>query len=104
VRSGRALQWTPKRPKGPWRRKGLVAQPRTASQIGPVLQVASAGEPFRTLLSGFEPHGRRGHLAVQGLPRARRRRHHQPISEPNAFPRIPQGDIITVDWGVLSDC
>jgi hypothetical protein len=27
-----------------------------------------------------------------------------PPADQQPFPRLPQGDIISVDWGMLSDC
>jgi hypothetical protein len=52
---------------------------------------------FRTVFSGLEPHG---HVGRQNGPRAHEgrgtRRHRWPISEPMPFPRVPQGDTISV--------
>jgi hypothetical protein len=47
--------------------------------------------PFRTLLSGLEPHGPPGSPASRGVPRARHRRHHRPISGADALPTPPAG-------------
>jgi hypothetical protein len=57
-------------------------------------------------LSWLEPHGRLGRQPVHGLPRVRHLRHHRSV-DPMPFPRIPQGDIVSVmsrRLGVLNDC
>jgi hypothetical protein len=47
---------------------------------------------FRTLLSGFEPHGRRGRPDCPWAPEGQgNRRHHRPISEANALLMAPAG-------------
>jgi hypothetical protein len=77
---------------------GLVAQPRTASQIGPVWHVADAGGPSELYRAVLKPQGRLGRkTVVQGLPRAKHCSTTTGRSaNPMPFPRIPQGDTISV--------
>jgi hypothetical protein len=105
---------TPKRRKRPQGHKGLVAAAANSEpdQRG-VRHVADAQEPFRTLSSSLEPHGRLGRQTVQGLPRARHPGTTGRSASPMLFPRIPHGDIISAvprfvnsvsgpeRWGVL---
>jgi hypothetical protein len=53
------------------------------------------------LLSGLDPQGGLGRQPTRGRGTAGTT---GPSANPTPFPRLPQGGIIIVDSGVLSDC